>query len=785
MLKTALFALIPAALFASYPYYTPGAYTPNGDTTFASASGGSQIATATVPAGATEYELRMTLNIKASGGTFLAYLRASSNAILGPTTAGTFYAVEFANVQINGASCSGTLTVYKTVNGSSTWLAGSTEPCRDGMTWRASRSVNWIVITSDLGTSVAVGDTDIAAGNPGYGAHDLAAGNGFASVSIGPADTAAPAVVNPLTVATSVASNQVDLQWQGVADDLSAANDHNGSGIWIYQIYRDGGWIANVSQPQFSDKTVVASTSYSYFIVGIDHFYNYSWSQAFPVHTPAAGGIDPRRTGVRSNGAYWGGGGEQIDLLSGNLNFTLPLLRAQGRGGWGVTFALNYNSTNFRKDTAATWKLGRDLGYGFGWKFLAGSLAEYRSGWYTVDHYLFTDSTGAEYRLNQQSGGIWYSQEGIYVRYDPAKNQLYFPDGSFWEFNAVSSGAEEDAGTMYPTKMQDSNGNFIALTYQTGTYAVEAQSSSRILTIEDARASSNVTYQFTYNTSPTPHLTYVAGPDAAYTFLITDNVALNSPFTGDSTTFGTTSRLDRITGAFGLQHNFTYNSNNSGELTKVTFPYGGSLAWQFRDFTFSDSRVIRDMQYRWLNDGVNGNLQYSFWHDDAHDYNTSNHYVTTVGDASGVATKQWTFDNATGLESSLWELGLNGGSWIVLRASNLYWLADSDGNRYISDSYSTIDPNTSPQIARTNQTRDNFGNLTQLKVYDYNNQITPSRTYNNTFRTDTVYTNRYIRNLLSTGTVTPTGTATIPLATNNYDQDNPCSNGTPSHAPPP
>ena len=47
---------------------------------------------------------------------------------------------------------------------------------------------------------------------------------------------------------------------------------------------------------------------------------------------------------------------------------------------------------------------------------------------------------GVECRLNNQSYGIWYSQEGIYVRYDPSKNQLYFPDGSFWEFGAVSSG---------------------------------------------------------------------------------------------------------------------------------------------------------------------------------------------------------------------------------------------------------------------------------------------------------------------------------------------------------
>ena len=36
---------------------------------------------------------------------------------------------------------------------------------------------------------------------------------------------------------------------------------------------------------------------------------------------------DARRIGVRPTGAYWGAAGEQIDLLSGNLNFALPLIR--------------------------------------------------------------------------------------------------------------------------------------------------------------------------------------------------------------------------------------------------------------------------------------------------------------------------------------------------------------------------------------------------------------------------------------------------------------------------
>src|SRR5205823_10137826 len=73
----------------------------------------------------------------------------------------------------------------------------------------------------------------------------------------------------------------------------------------------------------------------------------------------ASNGGEPRRVGVRANGSYWGAAGEQIDMLSGNLNFTLPLLKPQARGGWGVTFALTYNSQIWRQDSSGTSLLGK------------------------------------------------------------------------------------------------------------------------------------------------------------------------------------------------------------------------------------------------------------------------------------------------------------------------------------------------------------------------------------------------------------------------------------------
>ncbi len=450
---------------------------------------------------------------------------------------------------------------------------------------------------------------------------------------------------------------------------------------------------------------------------------------------------------------------------------------------------MNYNSANFRKDTAATWKIGRDSGYGFGWKFLAGSITPYYSDWWGLHHYLFTDSTGAEYRLNQQdANGIWYSQEGIYVRYDPVKNQLYFPDGSFWEFGAQSAGLEEDGGTFYPTKMQDTNGNFIAISYQTGACALSPQSSARITVIEDSRAlyypygnaNQLATYWLTYTNDATPHLTSIQSISAVgvnFTFGIAQNVQLNSPFYGDTTTFGTTGRLEWLTGAYGQQHLFTY-ANLSCELTQVQFPYGGKLGWQFMDYHYSDGRVVRDMYNRLLDDTINGQQSYAFYHDSARDLSGSTHSATSIMDAGQQTLKNWTFDPISGLLQQQVE---STPSYATYRYSNMTWTTDSDGNPYIGTTYNYLvtQPGGAQTVARTDQVKDNYGNLTQMKVYDYNNTSTPVRTYTNAYITDssvmfgnvpgTYYTSRYMHNLLLTSTVTPAGGSPITLVSNAYD----------------
>ena len=530
------------------------------------ASGGSLISRVPIPDGTSEAQVRITLGLTASGGTYTAFLGASADARTSGGGAGTYLAVEMQNPTLADNYCLASFRVLQSTAGVVTALGSFPNRCRDGMELRLAVHGAILLVWADEDAPREFSiPGPVPTGQPGIAAYGTPGGNRITQVQLGIVSRVAPTALSQLVA--SAFPNHIDLKW---AAGTAAATS---PGIATYWVYRDGLYFGRTADTMFQDETVSPKSAHTYTVYAVDQHYNFSpaatvtapapsWPAAFAPKLPLpptssgklpkpavearavlapnpltgpTGVFDPRRVGVQPTGAYWGGAGENIDLISGNLNFSLPLLTAQGRGGWTVPFRFSYNSQMWRQDANGTWFFGYDLGYGFGLKLLAGAITPIWAN-SIIDHYLYTDSTGAEYRLDQNSGSLWTSTQGIYVTFDANTNILHFNDGTSWTFGCQSALGEPDSGTLYPTAMEDTNGNQITVGYEPGGNNL----SGRISFIADSRAVSNgnsaKTWSFVYNYSllaPYPLQSISSWIPAAesYNFRL-GRMSLYSPFDG-------------------------------------------------------------------------------------------------------------------------------------------------------------------------------------------------------------------------------------------------------------
>ena len=478
--------------------------------------------------------------------------------------------------------------------------------------------------------------------------------------------------------------------------------------------------------------------------------------------------MDGHRRGIRSTGSYWGASPEQIDLLSGNLNYSVPLIQARGRSGWGATFALSYNSQIWRQSGGTATLLGRDTGFGLGWTLQAGSLLPVLNS-----YYILTDSTGAQYKLDQNNNGLWTSRDGTYATYNSSNQRLYFPDGSFWAMTVTAAAGEQDAGTLYPSSMQDTNGNQIQIQYGPAAGTNAPNTSGRITYIIDTRAiGSNASYSLTYaylnGGDLFPHLTGITngiGSSENYAFSYGNNLSLSSPFT--MTAFGAATVLQTVTvNNLNISYNLQYGLG-TGELTQSTMPTGGSLAWGYRTYTYAGSGLsYREVQTRQMSPSAGTTYSWNFTLDN----NVTLHTSAVVSDLGAGTSKVWTFETAAGptlgLSTSYEER--NAAGTALLRKSYL-WAQDTP-NVYIGTVTSTLDPGTTYAAqSKTVQVLDSYGNVTTSQVYDYGaGAPTRSYAYYYLHQANGNYLPRYICNRLQSATVTAGGVLTT-LVTNTYD----------------
>ena len=234
---------------------------------------GSLISKLAAPSPGNSYEVKMTLNLNSSGGYYMAFLRATSDAL--PTGAGTAYIAELANVQVSGSACSGQLYIWKMIAGAFTMLASTSAPCHNGTTVRAVMTAsNAILLYVDNVLYTWAADSAITSGQPGVAVYNVGSGsfnsNSISRVDLGPLDQTPPNAIAPASVGSSAFPNHVDFQWQGVSDNAG------GTGVAYYQVTRNGVWFTSLPGTVVTDATVTAGTTYTYTIQAVDFHWNTS-----------------------------------------------------------------------------------------------------------------------------------------------------------------------------------------------------------------------------------------------------------------------------------------------------------------------------------------------------------------------------------------------------------------------------------------------------------------------------------------------------------------------------
>jgi len=727
--------------------------------TATSSSGGSLIST--VPVGGTNsttYEVNRRLTLNVSGGVYVEYLRATSNALTGT---GSYFSVELQNPTFSSSgACTATLAAFQSINSVVTQLWSTPVACHDGMQVRTALYGNNAQITVNNFPYTASFSSQLSSGMPGIGARSTPGGNAIAMAELGPYDAIAPSAVNANTFTPLITPNMVHVEWEGAVDP-------NGTGVAYYWIDRVGGPIFWGPAASFTDSTVQPGTTYTYEIRAVNYNATASPVTNFVVTTPASSST-PNEHGIRPTNSYWGGAGEQIDVLGGNLNYSVPLVNAIGRGGLTAAFNLTYNSQNWVVTSGTTsFVENADVGYGFGWQLMLGSIMPV-IGPSEALQYWYTNASGAQFPMTINNNGVWTGSASFYAWYDSNLNILHFRDGSFWIMGCVSAGGEQDAGTMYPTLVEDSNGNQIIIHYMPGAGANWTDSSARIASIEDARAvqytdpSTGETlyhsYSFSYVTGGNglQYLSGIAsyvGTTENYTISINQGQPLYSPA---GVSFSTTGLLAAVTtNGLGYTYNFTYDTTlNDGDLTEVQFPQGGHLRWTYTNCAYPGPATVREVQYRYLlSNTQQGEETYTFI--------AGNGTNTTLDDASG-AERYWAYSG--GWLSEIQYRPSPGAT--PVRHEYYTWAQDPTSLNYYIGTLKTVlnEGQTYSQTTQTVQTQDSYGNVLTTNIYDYGNLNTPARTYANAYlyQNNTNYSSRYIYNRLLTSTLTSASPNILP-----------------------
>ncbi|MFY9561302.1 MAG: RHS repeat-associated core domain-containing protein [Terriglobales bacterium] len=382
---------------------------------------------------------------------------------------------------------------------------------------------------------------------------------------------------------------------------------------------------------------------------------------------------------------------------SSSYSYAIPILSLPGRNGLDLNLILHYNSAiwNANSDTGTmTFNADRDFpSYGFrlGYGFIESNAA----------HSAFTlvESDGTKRKLTGGANSTYASTDSSFIQFVSTTNILTYKNGTRVFYQQFPN----NQTTLYrPTKIEDTNGNLISISYRTDSWI----QGEEIDTITDTLGRQVV---FSYDAN-THELTGIAQGSQQYvTFSWNNNYLFQYNFSGwlVQNSPANNATLKVLTGV-------TYTGNGAGYL----FTYGGWGIINTIQFGPSGGSVVRSsVSYNyppgttaqgggpWFGqqtvfDGVNTyNWQYSMPSGSS-----------AITDPYGTQTKT-NLDPSTGLRKSII---VSSGSTTLRTITNTW---NSGSNPTLASTTTTL--GDTGQQSQTTFSYDTYKNVTEIKEYDY------------------------------------------------------------------
>lgn len=405
---------------------------------------------------------------------------------------------------------------------------------------------------------------------------------------------------------------------------------------------------------------------------------------------------------------------------SESYTYAIPIVSLPGRAGLDLNLTLHYNSRIWNVNGSnITFNPDRDFpSYGFRLDY---GFIEFDS---MHSQYLLMEQDGTKRTLSA-SGAIYVSTDSSFIQYTPASSTLYYKNGTRVFYQVYPAYPT----LLRPIKIEDTNGNFISISYRSDTWAV----GSEIDTITDTLGR---TITFAYD--PTSHL-LLSVAQGAITYV---QLAWNTAYT--------------------LKYSFTQTTTNSPANNAILSVVDHCTVTNGTGyyFIYGDWGVIKEIDFKSSSGALRSSISYNYPLATTTLSNPPTYATQAVFD--GVNTAVWQYaTNKTGQTvnsmsvtdpyGTLTKTTLSGGlastvtvtpsGGTVLRTSATTW--SSGSNPTVSNVVTTL--NDSGEQSKTAYLYDTYANITEVQEYDYG--LAYRRRIVTAYKTDLNYVNLHIYSL--------------------------------------